>query len=50
LDLILSDIAMPGMDGYELISRLRALPRTANVPAIALTGFGRAQEDGGERR
>ncbi len=40
-DLLISDIAMPGMDGYELISRLRQHPRTAGVAAIALTGFGR---------
>jgi two-component system CheB/CheR fusion protein len=39
-DLILSDIGMPGMNGYQLIAELRKLPRTANVPAIALTGFG----------
>lgn len=39
-DLIVSDIKMPGMDGYEFIKRLRALPELANKPAIALTGFG----------
>lgn len=38
-DLILSDIGMPGMDGYELIGLLRAHPRTAAVPAFALSGF-----------
>jgi two-component system CheB/CheR fusion protein len=43
-DLILSDIGMPGMDGYELIAALRQLPGTASVPALALTGFGRAQD------
>ncbi|MFL9962314.1 chemotaxis protein CheB [Paraburkholderia sediminicola] len=43
-DLILSDIGMPGMDGYELIAALRRLPGTASVPALALTGFGRAQD------
>jgi two-component system, chemotaxis family, CheB/CheR fusion protein len=43
-DLILSDIGMPEMDGYELIEALRRLPRMAEVPAIALTGFGRAQD------
>ena len=43
-DLILSDIGMPQMDGYEFIAALRRLPRTAAVPAIAVTGFGRAQD------
>ncbi|GJH26377.1 response regulator [Caballeronia novacaledonica] len=43
-DLILSDIAMPDMSGYELIEALREQPNTGNVPAIALTGFGRDQD------
>lgn len=37
VDLILVDINMPGMDGYEVSRRLRAMPRLANVPIIALT-------------
>jgi two-component system CheB/CheR fusion protein len=43
-DLLISDVAMPGMDGYELISQVRREPRTGGLPAIALTGFGRPQE------
>jgi two-component system CheB/CheR fusion protein len=43
-DLILSDIGMPGMSGYELIVELRKLPQTATIPAIALTGFGRDKD------
>jgi two-component system CheB/CheR fusion protein len=43
-DLILSDIGMPGMSGYELMAELRKLPQTASVPAIALTGFGRGKD------
>ncbi|MDE1182268.1 CheR family methyltransferase [Paraburkholderia sp.] len=43
-DLIVSDIAMPGMDGYELIAQLRRAAATAQVPAIALSGFGRRQD------
>ncbi|KAK48157.1 chemotaxis protein [Caballeronia jiangsuensis] len=43
-DLILSDIAMPEMSGYELIEALREQANTAKVPAIALTGFGRDQD------
>jgi two-component system, chemotaxis family, CheB/CheR fusion protein len=43
-DLIVSDIGMPTMSGYELMTELRKLSRTANVPAIAITGFGRKQD------
>jgi CheY-like chemotaxis protein len=43
-DLILSDIGMPTMSGYELIAELRKLPSTSRVPAIALTGFSRDQD------
>jgi two-component system CheB/CheR fusion protein len=43
-DLILSDVGMPGMSGYELIGELRKLSRTATTPAIALTGFGRGKD------
>jgi two-component system CheB/CheR fusion protein len=43
-DVILSDIGMPGMSGYELIAELRQLSQTATTPAIALTGFGREKD------
>jgi two-component system CheB/CheR fusion protein len=43
-DLVISDVGMPHMDGYEMIAELRAQPRTAALPAIALTGYGRAQD------
>jgi signal transduction histidine kinase/CheY-like chemotaxis protein len=46
-DVILSDISMPEMDGYELLQALRARPRTAAIPAIAITGFG--QDEDAER-
>ncbi|NWL76517.1 chemotaxis protein [Pseudomonas taiwanensis] len=39
-DLILSDIGMPGMDGHELMRRIRQMPHHENTPAIALTGYG----------
>ena len=43
-DLILSDLSMPEMDGYELLRELRKRPRTSEVPAIALTGLGRSED------
>jgi PAS domain S-box-containing protein len=36
---VVSDIGMPGHDGYELIARLRAMPGGRTVPAIALTAL-----------
>ena len=36
-DLILMDINLPGMDGWEATRRLRANERTASIPIIALT-------------
>ncbi len=37
--LIISDIGLPGIDGYEFISRVRKLPGLENVPAIAISGY-----------
>ena len=39
-DLILTDIAVPGIDGIELCQRLRADVRTADIPVLAITGYG----------
>jgi two-component system CheB/CheR fusion protein len=38
-DVVVSDIGMPGMNGYDLAEALRALPDYSGVPMIALTGF-----------
>jgi two-component system, chemotaxis family, CheB/CheR fusion protein len=43
-DVLLSDIGMPDVNGYELISLLRKQPRSARIAAVALTGYGRAQD------
>ena len=36
-DLIVSDIRMPGMDGYQLVRKLRTAPHTRLVPIVFLT-------------
>jgi len=43
-DVVLSDISMPGMDGFEFVRRLRRLPGKENLPVLALTGFGRPED------
>jgi PAS domain S-box-containing protein len=46
IDVLLSDIGMPELDGYDLIRRLRALPADAgrDIPAVALTAFARYED------
>lgn len=36
-DLILMDLHLPGMDGYETAQKIRALPQGADTPIVALT-------------
>ncbi len=43
-DLIISDIGMPDVDGYELMRVLRKTPGLEQVPAIALTGYAREED------
>ncbi len=43
-DVVLTDISMPEMDGFELRRQLREFPHMTNVPVLALTGFGRAED------
>jgi PAS domain S-box-containing protein len=38
-DLILQDLLLPDMDGFELVGRLRALPGAGEIPIIAFSGF-----------
>ena len=40
-DLLISDIGMDGMDGYELIQEIRKRPGLSGLRAIALSGYGR---------
>jgi signal transduction histidine kinase/ActR/RegA family two-component response regulator len=43
---LISDIGMPGVDGYALIRQVRRLPpeRGGNVPALALTAYARVED------
>jgi PAS domain S-box-containing protein len=45
-DILLSDVGMPGRDGYDLIREIRALPkdRGGEVPAAALTAYARGED------
>src|SRR5947209_16187551 len=38
-DLVLTDIAVPGLDGISLCRQLRADPRTRDIPVLAVTGY-----------
>src|SRR5512141_1984788 len=38
-DLVLLDIVMPGLDGYEVCRRLRQIPETAEVPIMFLSSL-----------
>jgi signal transduction histidine kinase/CheY-like chemotaxis protein len=46
---VLLDIGMPGMDGYEVARRLRGNPRHAHALLVALTGWSHAQDQGRSR-
>lgn len=44
-DLVLLDVMLPGMGGYEVCRRLRADARTTDIPVIFLTGRGEGEEE-----
>ena len=43
-DVLLLDIGLPDMDGYELARRLRSQPESAGATLVALTGYGQSQD------
>jgi PAS domain S-box-containing protein len=43
-DIMLIDIGLPGMNGYELAQNARQDPRLENVVLVALTGYGREED------
>ena len=42
-DAIVTDLAMPGTDGFGLIQRLKTAPQTKNIPVLAVSGHASAQ-------
>src|ERR1700687_1622923 len=48
-DIILMDLSLPLMDGWEATRRLKADPRTATIPIVALTGHALAGLSEGEK-
>src|SRR4249920_2817025 len=44
-DLVLLDVTMPGMDGYEVCRRLKGDPRTRDVPVIFLTALTQTEDE-----
>ncbi|MGE4424308.1 MAG: ATP-binding protein [Pseudodesulfovibrio sp.] len=47
-DLITMDIMMPGMDGHEVIARLRAMPETRDIPILVITALSGAEGEAGD--
>ena len=43
-DVVLLDIGLPGMDGYEVARQLRAMPALAGTFVVAMTGYGRDED------
>jgi CheY-like chemotaxis protein len=44
-DAIVTDLHLPGIDGYELTRRLKGDPRTAPIPVLAVTGYAPFTQD-----
>ncbi len=44
-DLILLDVMMPGMDGYEVCARLKSNPATRSIPVIFVTSMGEVEDE-----
>ena len=43
-DVVLLDIGLPGMDGYEVAQHMRELPGLRDIRLVAVTGYGRSED------
>jgi CheY-like chemotaxis protein len=43
-DVVLLDIGLPGMDGYEVAQQMRELPGLRDIRLVAVTGYGRSED------
>jgi len=44
-DIVVTDLHIPGIDGYELTRRLKNDPRTGDIPILAVTGYAPFTQD-----
>ena len=49
-DVVVTDLDIPGIDGFELTRRLKQDPRTCGVPVLAVTGYAAFTADPGRAR
>ncbi|OHA78732.1 MAG: hypothetical protein A2V96_02950 [Candidatus Yonathbacteria bacterium RBG_16_43_6] len=43
-DIILLDLILPGVDGFEILTRIKANPKIANIPVIILSNLGQKDD------
>ena len=43
-DMILCDLILPGIDGFEILSRIKADPKTADIPVVILSNLGQKED------
>lgn len=49
-DVVVTDLNIPGIDGFELTRRLKQDPRTSGVPVLAVTGYAAFAADPGRAK
>lgn len=49
-DVVVTDLNIPGIDGFELTRRLKQDPRTRDIPVVAVTGYAAFAADPGRAR